>query len=195
MLVILSQKVDSASSYKDELFKTYHYPAKYKNQLREGDTFIYYQGNRHEKSQRYYFGVGTIGEILIAEDGNFYARLVDCRQFEKKVPIYLPDGGYIEQLGYETVRTKINPPWQSSVRPLSRNAFDYLLTAADITYPFNNVEVSSVDQLKNSLKLAVKEFYVEGDCSAVYRIANIASAIGRIMSGSDEALPVKTDRL
>ena len=56
MLVILSQKVDSESSYEDELFKSYHYPSRYKNQLHKGDTFIYYQGNRYDKSQRYYFG-------------------------------------------------------------------------------------------------------------------------------------------
>ena len=36
MLVILSQKVDSKSSYADELFNSYHYPAKYKNQLHKG---------------------------------------------------------------------------------------------------------------------------------------------------------------
>ena len=36
MLVILSQKVDSESSYTDELFNSYHYPARYKNQLHNG---------------------------------------------------------------------------------------------------------------------------------------------------------------
>ena len=41
MLVILSQKVDSESSYADELFNSYHYPARYKNQLHEGDTVSY----------------------------------------------------------------------------------------------------------------------------------------------------------
>lgn len=91
-LLILSQKVDSASSYADELFRSYHYPAKYKNQLHKGDIFIYYQGNRYDKSQRYYFGMGTVNEILTADGENYYAKLVDCQRFEKKVPIYLPDG-------------------------------------------------------------------------------------------------------
>ena len=50
MLVILSQKVDSESSYADELFNSYHYPARYKNQLRKGDIFIYYQGNRYDNA-------------------------------------------------------------------------------------------------------------------------------------------------
>ena len=57
MLVILSQKIDTVSSYDDELFNSYHYPAKYRNQLHEGDIFIYYQGNRFDKSQRYYYGL------------------------------------------------------------------------------------------------------------------------------------------
>ena len=111
MLVILSQKVDSESSYSDELFNSYHYPAKYRNLLHKGDVFIYYQGNRQDKSQRYYFGVGTVGEILTTDGENYYAKLLDCQQFGKKVPIYLPDGGYIEQLGYDSVRKSVNPPW------------------------------------------------------------------------------------
>lgn len=127
MLVILSQKVDSESSYTDELFNSYHYPARYKNQLHKGDVFIYYQGNRYDKSQRYYFGVGSVGEIQTTDGENYYAKLLDCQQFERKVPIYLPDGGYIEQLGFETVRKSLNPPWQSSIRPLSQEAYDYIL--------------------------------------------------------------------
>lgn len=90
MLVILSQKVDSESSYADELFNSYHYPAKYKNQLHKGDIFIYYQGNRYDKSQRYYFGVGSVGEIQTTDGENYYAKLLDCQQFERKVPILLP---------------------------------------------------------------------------------------------------------
>lgn len=84
MLVILSQKVDSESSYSDELFNSYHYPAKYRSLLHKGDVFIYYQGNRQDKSQRYYFGVGTVGEILTTDGENYYAKLLDCQQFGKK---------------------------------------------------------------------------------------------------------------
>ena len=90
MLVVLSQKVDSASSYADELFRSYHYPAKYKNQLHKGDIFIYYQGNRYDKSQRYYFGMGTVNEILTADGENYYAKLVDCQRFEKKYRFISP---------------------------------------------------------------------------------------------------------
>lgn len=186
MLVILSQKVDSESSYADELFRSYHYPARYKNQLHEGDTFIYYQGNRYDKSQRYYFGTGTVGRILTTDGENYYAELVGCRRFGKKIPIYLPDGGYIEQLDYESVRKSINPPWQSSIRPLSQKAYDYILDAAGLQAIPETESNDSVDVLKEKLKLAVKEFYVEGDSSAIHRIERIAAIIGQATSASEK---------
>lgn len=182
MLVILSQKVDSESPYADELFNSYHYPAKYRNQLHKGDIFIYYQGNRFDKSQRYYFGVGTVGEILTTDGENYYAKLLDCQQFEKKVPIYLPDGGYIEQLGYDSVRKSINPPWQSSVRPLSQEAFDYILNAAGVQIAPTTTAAVSVDELKEQLKRSVRDFFVENDTSAIHRIESISAAIGRAVS-------------
>lgn len=186
MIVVLSQKVDSVSSYADELFSSYHYPARYKNQLHEGDTFIYYQGNRYDKSQRYYFGTGIIGKILTTDGKNYYAELVKCRRFEKKIPIYLPDGGYIEQLDYESVRNSMNPPWQSSIRPLSQEAYNYILNAAGIQADPKDEGNDSVDVLKDKLKLAVKEFYVEGDPSAIHRIESIAAIISRTTSSSEE---------
>ena len=184
MLVILSQKIDTTSSYSDELFNSYHYPAKYRNQLHEGDIFIYYQGNRHDKSHRYYFGIGTIGEILTVDGENYYAKLLNCQQFEKKVPIYLPDGGYIEQLGYETVRNSMNPPWQSSVRPLSQKAFDYILNAAGIQQAPGKAE--SVDELKEKLKQAIRDFFLEKNNSAIHHIESIAAAIGRATNISEK---------
>lgn len=182
MLVILSQKVDSESSYADELFSSYHYPAKYKNQLQKGDVFVYYQGDRFNRSQRYYFGVGTVGEILEADGETYYAKLTGCQRFEKTVPIYLPDGGYIEQLGYETVRKSLNPPWQSSIRPLSQEAYDYILDAAGIQVTPETAETESLDDLKDKLRVAVRDFYVECDSSAIHRIEDIAATIGRSTS-------------
>lgn len=188
MLVILSQKIDTESSYSDELFRSYHYPAKYRNQLHEGDIFIYYQGNRHDKSHRYYFGVGTVGEIMTTDGENYYARLVNCRQFENQVPIYLPDGGYIEQLGYETVRNSISPPWQSSIRPLSQAAYEYILNEAG-TQVIPKVE-ESVGELKEKLKAAVRAFYVEKDSAAIHLIESLAASIGQSTDISDKTNPV-----
>ena len=87
MLIILSQRIDTDSDYSDEVFETYHYPSRYKNQIHEGDTFVYYQGNRYVKEQRYYYGVGTIGQITNFDDENYYASLINVRKFNTKVPI------------------------------------------------------------------------------------------------------------
>lgn len=179
MLVVLSQKIDSKSDYADELFRLYHYPARYKNQLNEGDVFVYYQGNRHDKSQRYYFGVGRIGEISTTDGENYYAKLIECQRFEKIVPIYLPDGGYIEQLGYETVRNNINPPWQSSIRPISEQAFDFILNAAGMQYGVQQKQ--SVELLQIKLKEAVRRFFVEKDNAAILQIESIAADIAKVL--------------
>lgn len=129
MTIILSQKVDTDSVYAgDEVFKTYHYPARYGNQIHEGDIFVYYQGNRCNKSQRYYLGTEKIRKNRQKNERNYYVELLNVIRFEKKVPIYLPDGGYVEKMGYETVRKSINPPWQSSIRPLSKAAYEYMLS-------------------------------------------------------------------
>ena len=192
MLVILSQKVDTESSYADELFNSYHYPARYRNLLHKGDVFIYYQGNRYDKNQRYYFGVGTVGEILTTDGENYYAKLLDCQQFEKKVPIYLPDGGYIEQLGFESVRKSVNPPWQSSIRPVSQEAFDYILNAAGVQSAPATTAADSVDDLKEQLKQSVRDFFVKKDVSAIHRIESISAAIGRAVSVDDEQASTET---
>lgn len=94
MTIILSQKIDTESVYMgDEVFRTYHYPRRYRNQIHTGDVFVYYQGNRYDKSQRYYFGTGRIGNIKTEDEDNYYAGLLNVVRFKKKVPIYLPDGG------------------------------------------------------------------------------------------------------
>ena len=184
MLIILSQKIDTASPYSDEPFNSYHYPKKYRNQIHEGDVFVYYQGDRFEREHRYYFGVGTVGEILTTDGENYYAKLVNCQKFENKVPIYLPDGGYIEQLGYDTVRNNVTPPWQSSVRPISQKAFDYILSAAGIQSAPDQAE--SIDSLKDKLKNAIREFFVGENPAAIHRVESIAAAIGRATNISSE---------
>lgn len=176
MLIVLSQKIDTESTYSDDLYKTYHYPKRYRNQIHKGDTFVYYQGNRYDKSQRYYFGMGKIGKITCEDEENYYADLLDCQKFEKKVPIYLPDGGYIESLGYETVRNSINPPWQSSIRPISRKALGYIKRNAGEIQPFE-----SVDRLKDELKRSVQAFYVGGKEESALDILDIAQRLCRAL--------------
>ncbi len=129
MFVILSQRVDYESDYEDELFNIYHYPSRYKKQLTAGDIFIYYQGNRYNRKQRYYYGVGTISNIR-SDSMDYYAQLSNCYIFQNKVPIYLPTGGYVEQLVDENSLKDKNPAWQNSIRPLSRSAFKYIIEKA-----------------------------------------------------------------
>lgn len=173
MIIILSQKIDTDSSYSgDEVFKVYHYPARYRNQIHSGDIFVYYQGNRYDKSQRYYFGTGTIGKIEQEDEENFYAELTNVSKFEKNVPIYLLDEGYVEQLGYETVRKSLNPPWQSSIRPLSEAAYSYIIEHSGCQ--------KMIDTYNNQLKKAVQNYYIGNDRAAVLEIIEIAQKIAEL---------------
>ena len=187
MLVVLSQRIDIESEYADELFKTYHYPPRYRNQLHEGDIFVYYQGNRYDRKQRYYFGTGVIAQISAANEENYYATLDNCRRFSQKVPIYLPDGGYIEQLGYQEIRKSTNPPWQSSIRPLSKQAYSYILSHAGILE--NIIDASSVENMKEDLKKSIRNFFIEKDNAAILAIGKTAVAISNALNLADSEAP------
>lgn len=175
MFIILSQRIDTESIYSDEVFSSYHYPARYKNQIHEGDTFIYYQGNRYVKEQRYYFGTGTVGKITSTDEDNYYAVLENVRRFEKTVPIYLSEGKYIEQLGFETVRKSPTPPWQSSIRPLSTEAYEYILANAGMQIAVQ--PPLPVDELKEELKQHIRAFYLENNNEAIVEIRNVSSKL------------------
>ena len=99
------------------------------------------------------------------------------------MPIYLPDGGYIEQLGYETIQCSTNPTWQSSIRPRSQTAFDYIVNAAGIQMPPEKLE--SVADLNEKLKTAIRECFVDSNTAAIYRIESLVTAIGRATDISD----------
>lgn len=177
MIIILSQKIDTESSYKgDEVFKVYHYPGRYRNQIHTGDVFVYYQGNRYDKSQRYYFGTGLIGDIKKEDKDNYYAELLNVVRFKETIPIYLPDGGYIEQLGYETVRNSINPPWQSSIRPMSQEAYNYLMERSGR---------KSIQEYDADLKKSIQEYYIAHDKKAVLRIKHVAEELARLYGLSE----------
>ena len=131
MPIILSQRVDTGSDYNDVPFVMYHFPKRYRKQINSGDLFLYYQGNRLNKEQRYYFGTGIIGRIELCDDGGHYnAWFLETHRFTRRVPIYNPAGGYYESLDYASVRKSEIPPWQNSIRPVSDNAFNVILAAA-----------------------------------------------------------------
>lgn len=180
MAIILSQKIDIESPYEDVLFSTYHFPSRYRNQIKTGDVFVYYQGNRYNKSHRYYFGTGRVGDIVTTDGENYYAKLFDCKRFENIVPIYLSEQKYIEELGYETVRNKPLPPWQSSIRPISDQAVQYILNAAGSKNQV--IPENSIEELNLKLQLAVREYFINKKSEAILKIESIASQISALTS-------------
>ena len=172
MYIVLSQKIDMESSYKDQPFVSYHYPARYRNAIHVGDYFIYSQGNRYDKSQRYYFGAGVVGSILKEDDDNYYTALLHCVKFAAKVPIVMDNGKYIEQLGFEEKRN--SPPWQSAIRAISKEAYDYILAYANGLIPMPE---ETSETLENHLKNAVREYFVLHDQSAIIRVVAWAAKV------------------
>lgn len=183
MYIVLSQKIDTKSSYSDELFKTYNFPARYRNQIKTGDTFLYYQGDRYTKDNRYYFGIGTIGEVSTTDDENYYANITAGEEFVNKVPIYASDGGYHESLGYSEVRKSVIPPWQSAIRPISEEAFRKIVKlSGGIRTRYVDGEVRkfrNIEMLKDELKKAVKGFYLDDRDDSILLVIEIAQEIAR----------------
>lgn len=176
MYIILSQRKDIEFSYSDDLYKTYHFPARYKNQISSGDIFVYYQGDRFDRTHRVYFGTGVVGKIYTTDGESYYAELHNCNAFKKEIPIYLENGkGYIEQLEYETVRKSPNPPWQSSIRPLSEKAYQHILSSAGKLCPI--ADALSIENLRNDLKSAIKGYYLGGDLNSLKIAVDIANQI------------------
>lgn len=150
MLIVLSQRIDIKSDYDDVPFSFYHFPKQYRNMIHPGDRFVYYQGDRWKKEHRYYFGCGVIGKVSAAANNTFYADIVDGMSFLQKVPIYRPEGNFYESLDYSDVRKKPNPPWQSSIRPLSETAFSAILAAANVDASSMHV-ISQIEAFSNAI--------------------------------------------
>ena len=141
MPIILSQRIDLVSDYADKPYFRYHFPKRYRNQVKSGDVFVYYQGDSKKLANRYYFGCGVIGEITADKkgDGSLNAEVRFCVEFPRKVPIHFVsgEGKYYESLGYKTVRKKPTPSWQNSIRKLSAPAFSKIVSDAGLTVHAN----------------------------------------------------------
>lgn len=144
MPIILSQRIDLVSAYHDKPFFRYHFPKRYRKQIKSGDIFVYYQGDSKKLSNRYYFGCGVIGEVtpdkVLKE--SFNAEIRFGVKFPSKVAIHFvsSEGKYYESLGYKSVRQKQNPSWQNSIRKLSVSAFEKIISDAglDVRANFNH---------------------------------------------------------
>jgi len=178
MYIILSQRKDIKSVYMDKIFSLYHFPRRYKNQIRSGDLFIYYQGDRYSRENRYYYGKGKIGSIYQTSNDDYYAELIDCYEFTSVVPIYKKNG-YIEQIDYQEVRNSPNPPWQSSIRPLSDKAAEKILSLANELKPVNNITLQT--ELGSNMKKAIKSYYRDGNYNALNEIINEATQLAGLL--------------
>jgi len=180
MNIILSQRVDYASTYQDEVFKLYHFPARYKNQIHTGDTFIYYQGDRYKSAHRYYFGTGSIGKISSDDGENYYAEIASSDTFENKVLIKDHENKYFESMDFEKVRKSVNPPWQSSIRPLSDAAFKMIISqAGNLTHQINmnEQELKQEDNLDQHLNDAINSYFSGKNDKSLLKIIAVAKQI------------------
>jgi 5-methylcytosine-specific restriction endonuclease McrA len=135
MPIVLSQRIDVKSEYEDVPFSLYHFPKRYIRQLKTGDRFVYYQGDRNRKDRRYYFGCGVVGAITPDTNGeSHFAEIIDGCPFPNKVPIYNPIGGFYESIDYAEVRKSESPPWQQSVRLISDSAFSTIMQTGSVPH-------------------------------------------------------------
>lgn len=178
MLIVLSQRVDKESDYADELYRLYHFPAQYKRQISAGDTFVYYQGDKSKRANRYYFGTGIVRNVYTRDEINYYAELEQGRKFSRKVPIYLNDG-YIEQLGDNTGRK--SPPWLCSIRPISQEAFDYIIEAAGGLTLIDDQK--GRPEMEAELKDGIKDYFLNGNPSALQDIMKAAESLSKLANG------------
>jgi hypothetical protein len=150
MPIVLSQRIDYESSYQDIPFVIYHYPKRYRNQITTGDLFLYYQGDRHKKENRYYFGYGVVGRIDSTADAEeFYAEIINGKRFSNIVPIYHPDGGFYESIAFSEVREKERPAWQNSIRKISNAAYLEILSAAGVNV---DLEIQSISYIEKEIE-------------------------------------------
>jgi len=129
MYIVLARRFEEDGTVRGSLWESYEFHAQYRNQIHEGDTFVYSRVSHSRREDRRYFGTGVIGAVGQIGDNLYEAKLLSCKRFRETVPIYHGDS-YVETLGYETVRESPVPPWQHSVRPLSEAACRYILQEA-----------------------------------------------------------------
>ena len=172
--IVLSQKKDFKSRYKDKLFRLYHFPASYRSRINSGDIFVYNQGQQGQsisKKVRYYYGTGIIGNIYTLDNGEtYFAELKQCKSFYNNVPIKFEDGEdcgkYIEQLGYEDKRKK--PNWQSSIRNISLESYKTIINMSG-----GLIDVSAdidIEAMKSNLKVSIDNFYLGDNHQALVDI-------------------------
>lgn len=114
----------SGHKYNDVLGKQYEFPQRYRNLVKQGESFVYYRGSRGSVGGQRpgYFAAGVVGRVRDSPDPTqLIAELHDVELFDDPVPIKAPDGAYLETGSAK--RTN----WQNGVRRISDDVLARIL--------------------------------------------------------------------
>lgn len=156
----------------DSLFKALIHP---------GDTYISCIVNRTNRSECFYEGIGTVGEILSTDGTVFYAKLEKYHRFENRVPLILPDGKFVEHLGRES--SALNPFTSTRpVRLLKSEAYDYILKRGGKQLMTVQPTKADCQKLEGLLKTAIRSYFVDQRSTSVFNVERISRKLGQAVS-------------
>ncbi len=160
-IIIVQNREDS--EYNDFIGILYHFPSKYKNMIKEGANFIYYEPERRGKGV--YFGKGQIKKIFDdkTKEGSFYAIIEDYKEFKKEIPL-----------------KKENELFENEAQYNPQNAVRY--TTQDV---YNNIleEAKFFDESNISFKTRARTV----DMLGRQQIAGIPTAINELFKNAHDA--------
>ena len=130
------------SQWSDKTGELYHFPNRYRQLLLPGTAVVYYKGKMRDRSfessrlspDPHYFGIATIGDHFQDTESprnDWYARIIDFRQFSLPVQIKQPDGSYYEPIP----DNRLSNYWRDGVRSIDQDTYETLLRAAAIPQP------------------------------------------------------------
>ena len=172
MIIILSQKIDTESAYTgDEVFRTYHYPEGIGTRFIRGMYLFIIRGIDMTNRNDITFGTGWIGNIKTEDEDNYYAELLNVVRFEKKVPIYLPDGGMWNNWAMIPLEK-----YQSTLA-----VFGQTFIGTGLFLYFTTFRKSRNDRrLQCKAKKAIQSYYISNDKEAILRILEIAKQLATL---------------
>jgi len=128
MPLVLTQNEVSATDvdYADEVGASYEYPTMYRNTIKPGELFIYYQGKRTSGAGiqvPHYFGMGKIGPVSSAPNGRLRCVIEDYKAFASVVPFKIGDR-YLEPGANDRPSRLVGGFFQRGVRLITQATFD-----------------------------------------------------------------------
>lgn len=128
--LILAQYREN-SEYDDLIGMLYHFPSKYKNMIRPGSEFIYYEPAKQGAGT--YFGYGKVGQVV--EDkrmpGQYFVHIIEYVPFINEVALKKEDGSLWED------NSTYNP--QNAVRYSSEPVLHNLRKAGGLTVQSDSI--------------------------------------------------------